>query len=282
MTNRILVDVDPILFSLWGVNVHWYGLSYIVGIMIAMFVLKKIDRSSGWLKIDDKSYDSLFFHIVIGIVLGGRLGYVLLYNPVWYLNNPSDIYRTWNGGMSFHGGLIGVCLSAKLFCAKRKIWFSKLCDIAVVVVPIGLFFGRIANFINGELYGRVTDMPWGVVFPKVDEQLRHPSQLYEALGEGLILGVLMAHLWRSKKNQWDNGGLFGAFLILYGIIRIICEFFRVPDHHIGFIGSSFTEGQILCLPMIVFGLILLYKAGCRKKPATGSIGDNSDETATQT
>ena len=200
--------------------------------------------------------DRLLNYLLIGIILGGRLGYVLFYNAGFYLANPLSIVRLWEGGMSFHGALIGVGLALFMMSQRHKLPFLAVTDRVAMVTPIGLFLGRLSNFINGELYGRVTNLPWAMVFPHSDGQPRHPSQLYEAALEGILLGFLMYFLWR--RNWLSNQGqLTGMFLFSYGLARFLVEIVRQPDAHLGLFAGAFTMGQILSLPMIILGLFLL-------------------------
>ena len=200
--------------------------------------------------------------IILGIIIGGRLGYVLFYNPIYYLNNPFQIFMIWQGGMSFHGGLVGVVISTILFGKKRKIDHYKFLDLISLAAPIGIFFGRIANYINSELYGRVSEVIWAVKFIKIDNLNRHPSQIYEALLEGVVLFLIM-NLILKKHYLIKQGLLSSYFLILYSIFRFFCEFFRQPDMHLGFILGIFTLGQMISFVFFLIGLILLYE---KKKP----------------
>ncbi|MDZ5761048.1 prolipoprotein diacylglyceryl transferase [Lyticum sinuosum] len=263
MNFFFIIETDKKFFSIYGINFYWYGMSYAIGFLISMFIIRILNEKSSYVEITDKSLDSLFFFLIMGVVLGGRIGYVLFYNPLHYLHNFNEIYKTWEGGMSFHGGLIGTALALKLFCAKQKIQFSKISDLVCVSVPISLFFGRIANFTNGELYGKPTNLPWAVIFKSIDNIPRHPSQLYEAITEGLILFIIMIYLWNKKRKIWKSGTFSGCFLIFYSIMRIICEIFRVPDYQIGYIKKYFTQGQILSIIMILFGFYFIYI--CNKK-----------------
>jgi phosphatidylglycerol:prolipoprotein diacylglycerol transferase len=208
----------------------------------------------------EKALDDWIMWAVLGIIIGGRLGYVLFYNFGYYISNPYQILAIWTGGMSFHGGLLGAIVSMFWFCKKYKIDFLKLTDILAVAAPIGLFFGRIANFINMELYGRVTTSKFGVIFPNAGSLPRHPSQLYEAFLEGLLSFVILVLLVKFTKVQDKKGLLSGLFLILYASSRIIVERFREPDEHIGFIFSYVTMGQILSLPLIVVGLVVIFRS----------------------
>ncbi len=203
-----------------------------------------------------EAYDDWLLWAVISIILGGRLGYVLFYNPIYFINNPLEIFAVWQGGMSFHGGLCGVIIGMFLFSKKYKVNFLQLTDILSITAPIGLFFGRIANFINMELYGRLTESNYGVIFPNSDQLPRHPSQLYEAVLEGVLSFIILIILYKFTKIKEKTGFLSGLFLILYSFSRIIVENFREPDQQIGFLLEKFTMGQLLSLPILALGLIL--------------------------
>ncbi len=255
-------EINPVILSIGGIKITWYALSYITGILIGEFYAKKIIKHSN-LNITIKNINDSIIWVIIGIILGGRIGYVLFYNLNKYISNPFDILKTYQGGMSFHGGLIGVIIAIIIFSYTKKIRFILIMDLFSIVAPIGLFLGRIANFINTELYGRVTGVAWAVIFPNSDLLPRHPSQLYEAFFEGIILLAVLSYCglklkWLEKKQ----GYLSGLFLILYSVFRIIIEFFREADIQIGFIADNFTLGQILSLPMIMLG-IYFFKYGNR-------------------
>ncbi len=251
-------NIDPIAFAFGPFQIHWYALAYLTGFLggwgYATWLLKHWGAASPLKK--DVPEDLLPWAIA-GVILGGRLVYTLVYNPVLYFNNPGDIFAIWQGGMSFHGGLLGVLAAIFLYGRKHKYTFLSLTDLAAAVTPIGLFFGRLANFVNGELYGRVTDAPWGIVFPGGGPLPRHPSQLYEALLEGLVLFVVLMVLAR-RKDAWTKEGLLsGTFLIGYALSRIVVEMVREPDVQIGFLPGGITMGQLLCVPMIVAGIWIL-------------------------
>ena len=251
-------QIDPVLFQ-WGwFAIRWYSLAYIFGILGAWGLARKMSAYSNStftpLKIDD-----FLIWVTIGIVAGGRLGYVLFYNFHYFCEYPLKIFAVWEGGMSFHGGLLGVVTATILFAKKRHIGILTIGDILACVVPIGLFLGRLANFINAELYGRVSrSVPWVMVFPNAGDEPRHPSQLYEAACEGLLLFLILNTLWWFfPKYRRRTGFLSGLFLLLYAIMRFSLEFFREPDFQLGFIFEQITMGQILCIPMAVFGLLLI-------------------------
>ena len=253
-------DIDPVAFSIGPLDIRWYALSYITGFILGyiycIWLLKKICSHAN--KITADHLDALLLWLIIGVILGGRSGYVLFYNAPYFLSHPVEIFYIHHGGMSFHGGLLGAGISLYLFSKVHKVSFLALSDLVAAAAPIGLFFGRIANFINAELYGRTSSLPWAVIFPNGGDVPRHPSQLYEALLEGLVLWLVML-IFILKNNAIDRKGqLTGLFLAGYGIMRFIVEFFRLPDAQIGFIFEIFTMGQILCLPMIFLGLWLIY------------------------
>ncbi len=255
---------DPVAIHLGPLAVHWYGLMYLLGFMLFLWLGKKrihaLNRS-GW---DDKFLDDLLFYGVLGVVLGGRLGEVLLYHPGYYISHPLEIFAVWQGGMSFHGGFLGVLAAMALFARKRQIAWLQLMDFIAPLVPLGLGAGRIGNFINGELWGRPTDIPWGMVFPRVDDLPRHPSQLYEFALEGLALFAL---LWLYSNKPRPAGTVSGLFLIGYGSFRFLAEFTRNPDDGIfGLMTFGISMGQWLSLPMVLVGVGMMVWA--RRKPVT--------------
>ncbi|AAU03570.1 prolipoprotein diacylglyceryl transferase [Rickettsia typhi] len=252
----ILPNINPIIFSIGPFSISWYSLSYVVGILLGWFYATKIIEKFKP-EITKKHIEDFITYAIIGIIVGGRLGYVLLYNPLKYFANPIEILKTYEGGMSFHGATIGIIISAYLFCQKYKINFLSLTDIITTVVPIGLFLGRIANFINCELYGRITNSSFGIIFPNSDLEPRHPSQLYEAFFEGLILFCILAYAVFRHDTLKKQGLNSGIYLIFYSLFRIIIEMFREPDIQIGFILDSLTMGQILSAPMLLLGSYLI-------------------------
>ena len=259
-----LPEFNPNIITIGNFGIRYYSLAYILGIICAWLLIKKFSKYQNVIDLEnEKIKDDFFCYAVLGILIGGRLGYVIFYNFLYYFLNPIEIFYIWQGGMSFHGGFAGASISAYYFCKKNKIDFFRFCDILSVVSPIGLFLGRIANFINMELYGKQTSMPWGMIFPYSDMQPRHPSQLYEALLEGVILFTIMLTitLKTKLKTKYLNTGIF---LILYSSFRFFVEFFREPDKQIGYILNYFTMGQLLCLPMFLIGLYLLIKK-CKKE-----------------
>ncbi|MDR2902404.1 MAG: prolipoprotein diacylglyceryl transferase [Lactobacillales bacterium] len=253
--------IDPVLFQVGWLVVRWYSLAYIFGLLGAWLMARKMSRYAHStftvLKIDD-----FLVWATAGVIVGGRLGYVLFYNLKYFIEFPWQIFAVWQGGMSFHGGLLGVIAATLLFAHKKKISPLAMGDILVCVAPIGLFFGRLANFINGELYGRVTHaVPWTMFFEGAGDQPRHPSQLYEAFLEGLLLFIILNTLWwGSKKYRSGSGYLTGVFFMLYALFRFVLEFFREPDAHLGFVFYSLSMGQILCIPMFLFGYWLSLRA----------------------
>ncbi len=251
-------EIDPVLLHLGPLKIRWYGLMYVVGFMASYFLVKK--------QIRDFKFDPLVAHfenlnivLIIAIIIGGRLGYVLFYNLPYYLDNPLEIPATWSGGMSFHGATVALIIAGFIFCRLKKISFWKTADIYVVTVPIGLGLGRIGNFINGELFGRATDLPWGMIFPGGGPVIRHPSQLYEVILEGFVLFALLwsnrNRPWQADSN-WPHGSLLALFLVGYGIFRFIVEFFREPDPQIGMIYDLISMGQLLSAIMVCGGFLL--------------------------
>ncbi len=265
-TGILFPDLDPIAFQ-WGFFVvRWYSLAYIVGLLLAWGLLrlmsKKTHSSFTVLKIDD-----FLVWAIVGIILGGRLGYVLFYQLPYYVEYPLHVFALWEGGMSFHGGLIGMIVATILFAKKKEINMFMVGDMLAVVAPIGLFLGRIANFINGELYGRIThNVPWAIIFPMGGDEPRHPSQLYEAGVEGLLLFIILNSVWwLMPKYRERYGFTAGLFFVLYSIGRFLLEFFREPDAHLGFLVSHMTMGQLLCIPMFLFGVWLIYQSSPRMR-----------------
>lgn len=259
--------IDPVLVEFGPFVIRWYALAYITGILLGWrYMLSLAARQTGGPNARD--IDDVVVWATLGTVLGGRLGYVLFYKPAYFLANPEAVLFVWQGGMSFHGGLLGVLAAVTLFARRRGIGLPGLADLVACAAPIGLFLGRLANFINGELWGRPSDVPWAMVFPRGGPLPRHPSQLYEAALEGMVLFVGLWALWRFTKVRERPGFLFGAFLAGYGVSRLIVELFRQPDAHLGFILAGVTMGQLLSLPMIAAGLWLMARAKPSPAPAT--------------
>jgi phosphatidylglycerol:prolipoprotein diacylglycerol transferase len=260
------VNIDPILIELGPIRVSWYGLMYVFG-FFASYLLVRYQMKKKDFGVSKLEVENLYFYLILGLIIGARLGYVLFYDLKMYLKEPLEIFAVWHGGMSFHGGLIGVLLVGILFSWKNKKSFWKIADLFIVTAPIGLGLGRIGNFINGELYGRVTQGPWGMVFPKGGPLPRHPSQLYESALEG---GLLFLILWFLKDKKLPAGGLLAIFLSLYGVFRFLIEFLREPDPQLGFILGPLTMGQALSSFMIVGGIVLfVYLRGKKKRTTPG-------------
>lgn len=264
--------IDPVALSLGPLSVKWYGLAYVAGLIGGWWYARRLVAAEGlWggrARPKPEELDDMLLYVALGVVLGGRLGFVLFYDLARYLARPQDIFAIWQGGMSFHGGLVGAVLALWLFARRRGYPALSVFDIAATVVPIGLFLGRIANFINAELWGRpAPDVPWAMVFPNAGPLPRHPSQLYEALGEGLVLFALLALLVRAGGFR-RPGLVAGVFGMGYAVARIVCEFFREPDPQLGFLfGTSVdglsggvTMGMVLSLPLFVAGLLLVLRA----------------------
>lgn len=253
--------IDPIAIELGPLAIRWYALAYLTGLLGGWWYLRFLARRTPGGP-NDVQVDDFLVWATLGVVLGGRLGYVLFYKPSYYLANPLDILKVWQGGMAFHGGVLGVIVAIYLFSRLRKLSFLRMGDLVCAVVPIGLFFGRIANFINGELWGRpAPDVPWAFVFPHGGDVPRHPSQLYEAVLEGLVLFIVLHLLWRVTALRERQGFIAGAFLAGYGISRFIVEFFREPDSFLGTVAAGMTMGQLLSLPMILVGAALMIASG---------------------
>ena len=246
-------NFDPVAFEFLTFEIRWYSLSYIAGIVLAWiyikkFILKETEYS--------KYIDDLISYVIIGVIIGGRLGYVIFYNFEYYIRNPLEILMIWTGGMSFHGGVLGVIISTYLFCKKNNLSTFYFLDLISLSAPIGIFLGRIANFINSELYGTRTDFFLAVIFEKVDTVSRHPSQLYEAFFEGIILFILLNFIYKKYINH-NPGVLSALFLIFYSVFRFIIEFTREPDAHLGLVFMELSQGQVMSILFFVLGLIIL-------------------------
>ena len=245
-------NFDPVALEIFSLEIRWYSLAYIVGILLGWIQAKKLIENPDI----KKKFDNYISYLIIGLIIGGRLGYVFIYNFNYYINNFLDIFKIWQGGMSFHGGLIGIIFASMIFAKKNNQNIFLYLDAVALVAPIGIFFGRLANFINSELYGILTDVPWAVIFTKVDNFPRHPSQLYEALLEGLVLFLILIYF----KNKFLNkpGTISGLFLIFYSIFRFFVEFYRIPDEQLGYIFLNLSMGQVISLLFILSGVILFY------------------------
>jgi len=247
-------NFDPVAFQIISLEIRWYSLAYIIGILLGWaYCKKKLIKDQHILNL----FDDYITYLIIGVILGGRLGYTLFYNLRYYLENPFEILMVWNGGMSFHGGLIGVIIATLLFSRKHKVNQFIFLDLVALSAPIGIFFGRIANFINSELIGRETDLPWSVQFILIDNIKRHPSQLYEAFFEGIVLFLLLGYFFR--KNYLESPGKISAlFLIFYSLFRFFAEFFRSPDIQIGYLFFNLTFGQLISILFLGAGALLFY------------------------
>ncbi len=248
--------INPVIFTIGPFKARWYGLMYLLGFGAAYLLVRlqikrfKLDRLG-------EHFDDLNFLLIVCVLVGGRVGYVLFYNLPYYWHHPAQIIAMWNGGMSFHGGLLALLVGGYLFCRHHDLDFWQTADVYIVTAPIGLGLGRIGNFINGELYGRITHVPWAMVFPAGGPFPRHPSQLYECFMEGIVLFILLWNLKDVKRRRgWPQGSMLAAFLFFYGIFRFFVEFFRQPDPQLGFVLGPFTMGQVLCSFMIVGGGLL--------------------------
>lgn len=253
-------EIDPVALQLGPLAIRWYGLMYLAGFVCAYFFIRYRVRQTG-MPLSSEAVADLLFYAVVGVVAGGRLGYVLFYQPGHYLRHPVEIVQLWQGGMSFHGGLLGVVLAVLLFCRRRRLQVGPLADILVMAACFGLCFGRLGNFINAELWGRVTDVPWGLVFPQAGPLPRHPSQLYQAILEGPVLFSLLALIARWRRPAWT---VFFSFVAFYALFRFLVEFFRQPDAHLGLLGGGLSLGQWLSLPMLLLGLAGVVWSLCRR------------------
>ena len=256
MNFTVLVhpEIDPIAISIGPLAVRWYGLMYLAGFAAGWWLgLRRIARGAA--PVTRRQFDDLLFLAVLGVILGGRLGYVLFYKPGHYLSNPLEIFAIWQGGMSFHGGLLGVMLAMSFAAWRHRIDYLRLMDFVAPLCPLGIAAGRMGNFINGELWGRVTDVPWGMVFRGAGDAPRHPSQLYQFALEGVLLFIIL--WWYSAKPR-PRGAVSALFLIGYGSLRFIAEFGREPDAFLGYLAMGLTMGQWLCLPMVAGGLALFW------------------------
>jgi len=263
LAELIFPDINPILFGIGPFEVRWYGISYVAGFLAAGLILSRLNRR--W-KVGLSGDDvlTIVLYCVVGVLLGSRIGWVLIYGGGEYLADPLRILAAWEGGMSWHGGFVGILLAGVLLSRRLGVPFTTLADMAAIGAPVGLFFGRVANFINGELWGRVSDVPWAMVFPAAGPLPRHPSQLYEALLQGVVMFTVLYLLSRHRRPP---GFYLGAFMLMYGAFRAFAEVFREPDAHLGFVLGPLTMGQVLSIPLVVAGIYVLWRSLRREKPA---------------
>ena len=246
--------IDPVAFYVWKLPVRWYSLAYMSGFASLWFYVRHFGKMFDAIYASSKFLDDLFIYMVFGIICGGRIGYVLIYDFAYYMRNPLEALCIWNGGMSFHGGLVGALVGAFLISRKYSLSYPRLLDIMSPIAGLGIMLGRLANFVNGELYGRATNMPWGVVFAGGGSAPRHPTQIYEAVLEGLLPCILLHTL---LVRRVDEGFVSGCYVFIYAAARIFVEIFREPDAQIGYIFGCFTAGQLLSLPMLIVGYLLI-------------------------
>ena len=251
-------SIDPIIISLGFVDIRWYSMAYILAFVFGSLLIKQLNRKSDYI-LTNSQIDNFFIWAVISVIIGGRVGYVLFYQIKLFYLEPFYIFAIWKGGMSFHGGLIGIILAIYFFSKKNNIKFFYLSDLVSVVAPIGLFLGRISNFINTELYGRITDFPFAIIYPQIDNNPRHPSQLYESFFEGLVLFIILFFYFNKNFNKNNIGNISALFLIFYSIFRFSIEFLREPDLQLGLFFNYFSMGQILCVPLFFVGLFILLR-----------------------
>tara|TARA_Y100000590_G_C15407224_1_gene896207 strand:+ start:42 stop:851 length:810 start_codon:yes stop_codon:yes gene_type:complete len=259
----IFHNFDPVMIDLGFFQIRWYSFAYILGIILGwMYAVKIIKKTQNNIhnfeSIKKSDFDDLIIYLVLGIILGGRLGYVIFYNLEYYIQNFYEVFKIWQGGMSFHGGLLGVIIAIFIFSRKKNTSFFKYSDVVSCVAPIGLFFGRIANFINGELFGKISTLPWAVVFPGGGNVSRHPSQIYEAILEGLVLFILVNFLALKKNLIIKTGYISSFFLISYSILRIFSENFREPDQHLGYLFNYFSMGTLLSILTLISGFLVIF------------------------
>ena len=251
-------SIDPILISLGFLDIRWYSLSYIFTFIFGSILIKKLNKKS-LNNLSDIQIDKFFVWAVLGVIIGGRVGYVLFYQLQLFFLDPLYIFQIWKGGMSFHGGLIGMIFAIYIFAKQNNLSFFYLSDLVSIVAPIGLFLGRISNFINTELYGRITDFPFAIIYPLIDNNPRHPSQLYEAFFEGVVLFIILYLIFIKNSKKYTTGIISAYFLILYSIFRFLIEFLREPDSHLGLFLNYFSLGQILCIPILFAGILILFR-----------------------
>lgn len=256
MIGMAYPEVSPIMFQIGPLAIRWYSMAYLIGILLGWWIISKRVKKYN-INMSSADVEDLIFYYTLGVILGGRLGYVLFYGDGRFLSNPLEIFAIWNGGMSFHGGIFGVIAALYMFARKCKKSFLEITDIVSPLVPLGIFFGRIANFMNDELWGRVTDVAWAVRFPRGGFLPRHPSQIYEALTEGLCLFIILNFMWRIEWCRKHTGFISASFLLGYALMRSLMEQFREPDSQIGFLFGGITMGQMLSFPLIVIGSYII-------------------------
>ena len=247
-------NLDPVAISLFNIDIRWYSLAYIFGLIFSIQYGKFLITKNNFFKFEKDILDDYLPYAILGIILGGRIGYILFYDLAFYIKNPIEIFYIWQGGMSFHGGLVGIILISLYFVKKKQIDFYVFSDLLALISPIGLFLGRIANFINSELIGLPSNLPWSVIFVKIDQIPRHPSQLYEALLEGIMLFVILNLIFKFKKIK---GYISAYFLILYSLFRIVSEQFRLPDEHLGYVLGNLSMGSVLSIIILLIGIFIL-------------------------
>jgi len=251
-------SIDPIIISLGFIDIRWYSMAYILAFVFGSLLIKQFNRKSYNL-LTNVQIDRFFIWAVIGVIIGGRIGYVLFYQTNLLFLKPFYIFEIWKGGMSFHGGLIGIIFSIYFFSIKNSVKFFYLSDLVSIVAPVGLFLGRISNFINTELYGRVTDFPFAIIYPQIDNNTRHPSQLYESFFEGIVLFFILYFYFNKNPKKYLIGNISALFLIIYSIFRFLIEYLREPDLHLGLFFNYFSMGQLLCIPILFVGLMILFR-----------------------
>ena len=254
-------NIDPNIFKIGPIALRWYGFMYLLGFTAGYWILTWQSKYKKSLQLSKEDIGDAVTYAAFGVILGGRIGYTLFYNFPYYFEHPLRVFYVWEGGMSFHGGFLGTLAAMALYAKHKKISFYKLADLAILAIPIGLGFGRLGNFINGELFGRTTDVPWCMVFPMGGPECRHPSQLYEALLEGLVLFLILFFL---NKRKLPDGVMFWTFITGYGTFRFFVEFFREPDFQLGFILGPFSMGQFLSFPMAALGVFMIFQRMRRK------------------
>ena len=251
-------SIDPIIISLGFIEIRWYSIAYILGFIFGSMLIKQFNIKS-YNFLSNEQIDKFFIWAVIGVIIGGRIGYVLFYQTSLLFLEPLYIFQIWKGGMSFHGGLIGIIFSIYIFSIKNNIKFFYLSDLVSIVAPIGLFLGRMSNFINTELYGRVTDFPFAIIYPQIDNNPRHPSQLYESFFEGIVLFLILFFYFNKNPKKYLIGNISALFLIIYSIFRFLIEYLREPDYHLGLVLYYFSMGQLLCVPILIAGMLIFIR-----------------------